>query len=85
MALLSWWINMIGIMISLAGSIYAYIGAARDTIGFDDTSGYPLSDQQKMNMINGFTNRKKFSRYGFLLLIIGFILFGIAQVFVYPS
>lgn len=85
MVLMSWWINMIGILISLAGSIYAYKGAARDTIGLDDRSGYPHSEQEKERMLQGFKNRKKFSKHGFFLLIVGFILLGIAQLFVYPA
>ncbi|WP_339273419.1 hypothetical protein MKY59_20245 [Paenibacillus sp. FSL W8-0426] len=85
MALWSWWINMIGILISLAGSIYAYKGAARDTIGLDDRSSFPLTNQQKEELFKGFSNRRKFSKHGFFLLIVGFVLLGIAQLFVYPS
>ncbi|MGF6357113.1 hypothetical protein ABIE27_005052 [Paenibacillus sp. 4624] len=85
MSLISWWINMLGILISLAGSIYGYHGAARDTIGLDERSGFPYSQQEKDRMFKGFENRKKFSKRGFFLLIVGFILFGLAQLFVYPS
>lgn len=74
---------MFGILISLVGSIYGYLGTPKDSIEFDDT--FPYTEKEKQNIVKGFLDRRKFSKRGFLLLIIGFISLAIAQLFVYPS
>ncbi|MDK8188794.1 hypothetical protein QP794_01690 [Paenibacillus sp. UMB7766-LJ446] len=84
MMLVSWIINMVGIVISGIGSWYAYKGAPRDTIGFEGNYSFPYTREESGEIIKDFSNRQKFSRLGFKLLSIGFGLLAIAQLFVFP-
>ncbi|WP_017687521.1 hypothetical protein [Paenibacillus sp. PAMC 26794] len=85
MTLVSWIINMVGILISVIGSWYAYRGAPRDTIGLENNYSFPHTREEAGEMFKDFSNRQKFSQRGFKLLIIGFALLAVAQLFVFPS
>ncbi|SEL80936.1 hypothetical protein [Paenibacillus sp. OK003] len=85
MTLVSWIINMLGIIISGIGSWYAYRGAPRDTIGFENNYSFPYTREESNEMFEKYKDRQQSSQFGFKLLIIGFALLAVAQLFVFPS
>lgn len=80
----SWSINMLGIIVSAIGSWCAYVGASKDTMGFEYRMPTMYTREETEEMYKKYKKRKKCSSIGFLLLIIGFFILATAQLFALP-
>jgi hypothetical protein len=70
------WLSIIGLAIPITGSFYLYLGTPID-IGFNKPASelkvHWANEQEKIDSENGIKKRERYSKRGFKLLIIGFV------------
>jgi hypothetical protein len=71
MSISVWWLSIIGLLVAIIGSGLLYLGTPHDTGGIHLFSFGDDQAPQKEKMIK---LRRNFSRLGFIMLLIGFIL-----------
>jgi hypothetical protein len=77
-----WWISLVSGLITFAGSLILFMGSPLDTTGAA-TYGGDKDAMKKRNL--ALFRRKKFSKIGFGLMVVGFIIQVISITIQYPK
>lgn len=80
----SWIINMVGIVISLLGTVQVFRGTPRDTIGTEMEMKQIDRLRHEEALTKELVKRNKLSQCGIVLLGVGFALQILAQFWVHP-
>lgn len=75
-----WYVGLFGLFVSTVGSVLLFFGTPADRLPYGRTPGNKFKEEE-----NAIKHRALFSRFGFGLLMVGFILQFIAMTGQYPA
>lgn len=81
----SWWINIIGILVSAIGTILVFRGTPLDSIGYNALGNTIVFREEFMKDVEAMKKRGRLSRLGLKVLLLGFVIQAIAQLLIFPS
>lgn len=82
---LSWWINILGIIMSALGTFLVFKGTPIDSTGHIVLQETYVRKDEYMKDFNKMIKRGKLSRWGLGALLCGFVIQFLGQLFNYPS
>lgn len=85
MALLSWWINILGIVISAVGTSLVFLGTPKDSTGHTVLQNSYITQDEFKKDLDKMILRGKLSKWGLVALLFGFVVQAVAQTLIYPS
>ncbi|GIO33240.1 hypothetical protein J2TS6_43810 [Paenibacillus albilobatus] len=85
MALLSWWINIFGIVISAVGTSLVFLGTPKDSTGHTVLQNSYVTRDEFEKDLKKMLMRGKLSKWGLAALLSGFVIQFAAQFLIYPS
>lgn len=85
MELFVWWLNACGIAVSVIGTYLIYKGTPLDSTGHTTLIESHATKEQYLRDYERMRERGRLSQKGLIILLIGFLLQGVAQVLNYPS
>ncbi|WP_374019022.1 hypothetical protein ABU162_04545 [Paenibacillus thiaminolyticus] len=85
MNLIVWWLNICGLVVSAVGTFLIYKGTPLDSTGHTTFIESHATKEQYWGDYERMRKRGRLSQKGLVLLLAGFLLQGVAQVFNYPS